>query len=249
MRYFLSIYLLVQSWIGYSQVTPIIKLKSQKKINLQIPEPSDICLNHTQDGFYIVSDNGYLYATNLEGNVLKKANYRGADFEAVWINYNNNEIIVSDESLRRFEIFDVQFNHLRTQTISIAAGRNQGIEAGTFHSPSNYHLTFTEKNPATLIQLDKDLDTGTKQLAKIKGITEVAACSWYKGYLWILSDENRIIYQTNYNSQCPEKTTIVNRYRIPVLNPEGLCFLTDNTLVVASDDLEKIFFFEMPSKL
>lgn len=245
MRYLLVIYLLTIFYVfGYSQTnkTQLTKLKPIKKTVIKIPEPSDICVNTTETGFYIVSDNGYLYETDLNGKVLKKADYRGADFEAVWVNTITNEIMVSDESLRRFEVFNTDLTHLRTYTIAISAGRNEGIESGTFYKAKAQHIVFTEKNPAELLTFPSDIDRGKKTQYKIEGIQEVSACTFYANYLWVLSDEKRIIYKVDY----PNNKKIVTAYSIPILNPEGLCFLKDGSLVVVSDDLEKLFFFTIP---
>ncbi len=239
---FLSLSFVYQPIAAQKNLPPLLQLKPIKKLHIKVPEPSDICINLSGNGFYIVSDNGYLYETDFEGKILKKAAFSGADFEGVWVNKNTKEIFVADESLRRFEVFNADLEHLRSHVITLMAGRNEGVESGTFDEQNRQHVVFTEKNPVELLIFNEEFNIGSAQHHKIKGIKEVSACTFYQGRLWVLSDEERTVYETDY----PEGKNILRRYQIPVLNPEGLCFLPDGTMVIASDDLEKLFFFQLP---
>jgi uncharacterized protein YjiK len=215
-----------------------VKLKPSEKINIAVPEPSDLCISLAGDGFYIVSDNGYLFETDKLGKIIKKADFRGTDFEAVWT--ADNKIFVSDESLRKIEVFNADLTHAHTYSISVSGGRNEGVEAGTYNATDKTHLLFTEKNPARLM-LFSDNFGGNTAYIEFPGIKEVSSCTFFEGSLWILSDEERIIYKTDY----PKGKNIIAKYSIPVLNPEGICFLPDGTLVIASDDLYKLFIFKL----
>ena len=64
--------------------TPKTHLKIHDKHYINIPEPSDVCLSANKNSIYIVSDQGHLYQTDLQGKVLKQSNLTGDDFEAVY---------------------------------------------------------------------------------------------------------------------------------------------------------------------
>ena len=48
-----------------------------------IPEPSDIVYDKDTKHYFIVSDHGILFETDLAGNIIRKAHDEGMDFEGV----------------------------------------------------------------------------------------------------------------------------------------------------------------------
>jgi hypothetical protein len=105
--------------------TSYLKIKNKHYIN--IPEPSDVCLSANKVFLYIVSDQGYLYETDLQGKVARKSNLEGDDFEAVYA--NEKFIYVVDESDRK--IYLVNANTLmlsKTIEMPYKAEINEGVE-------------------------------------------------------------------------------------------------------------------------
>lgn len=216
-------------------VSPIEKLKPTSFSKLKIPEPSDIALATKGDSFFIVSDNGFLYETDLEGNIQRKADYEGYDFEGVYT--DDNFVIVVEEMTRKLLFFDIE-NLKKQKEIEFPywGGRNKGYEALTYNSQTEEYYLLTEKDPVWLKVLDKDFKL--KNQMRLEGYADISAATFYKNHLWLLSDEDMTLNKIN-----PETFDLVKQWKIPVLNPEGLVFLPNGELRVVADDLERLYKF------
>lgn len=108
------------------------KIKPIEKIALSIPEPSDIVFDSAHNGFYIVSDNGFLFKTDVSGNVLQQADYDGQDNEAV---YADEEFVYAvEERSHKIVVFQKSdLSPVATYLIPYFGGRNKGYEAFTFN--------------------------------------------------------------------------------------------------------------------
>ena len=60
-----------------------LKIKYSKSFTTAVPEPSDACLSANEQSLFMVSDDGFLFETDLEGKILRKSNLKGIDFEAI----------------------------------------------------------------------------------------------------------------------------------------------------------------------
>jgi uncharacterized protein YjiK len=67
---------------------------------------------------------------------------------------------------------------------------------------------------------------------------EASSITYHHGSLWLLSDEQMMIYQIN-----PTNFSIINQWKIPVLNPEGICFDAKENLIILSDDRKTLYTF------
>ena len=212
------------------------KLKHNWKQKLQISEPSDICLNAAKDGFFIVSDDGLLFETDLEGKVKRKAAFRGFDFEGVFADQNG--VYVMDERTRNVHTFSLPDLVLkRSVEIPYNGGRNKGFESLTWNEAKKQFLTFTEKDPTWIFELDLNFSVLNKQ--KLKGPSDISAAAFLKGKLFILSDEDHAIFR--YNPETMEKE---KKFKLDIINPEGLTFGPDGSLYVVSDDLGVLYRFD-----
>ena len=82
--------------------TPYLKPYFQKDINIQ--EPSDICLTTDDPShYYIVSNRGQIVETDSNGKVLRQTKWDGSDYEAICT--KDNMIYAVDESMRRIDVF------------------------------------------------------------------------------------------------------------------------------------------------
>lgn len=211
-------------------------LKPYRTCKTQVPEPSDICVSVKGTSFWIVSDKGYLYETDTLGKIIHKADFEGVDFEGVCTRKGEKGedlVVVMSESLRQLHYFDANtLKHLYFEQFAHYGGRNEGFECIAFLG--NEPIAFTEKNPCELKFLKSN------KTVAIKGIKEVSACfvDEKTQNLWVLSDEQMEIFELNTND-----FSIVQKHKIAVLNPEGLCMMNDGHLVVVSDDLQKLFFY------
>jgi len=225
-----------------AQVQKPIKIKPVSKIDIKIPEPSDICLSPSKTNYFIVSDGGSLYETDLQGNITRKAEgYVGLDCEGVYA--DKNFVYVAEEFSRKVKIFDITTLKLvRTVLVSYNGGRNKAYEGISYNEAKNKFILVTEKSPIYLFELDNDFRV-TNEI-NLTGIArDISAVTYYNNSLWLLSDESMVVFRLN-----PNDYTVTGSWQIPVLNPEGLTFDNEGNMIVQSDDMQKIYTFANPEK-
>jgi uncharacterized protein YjiK len=209
-------------------------LKPSKSIALNIPEPSDICVAANGKTLFIVSDDGGLYETDLEGKVLRSITLDLTDAEGVYAD-NENIYLVEERNrfIKQYAIKD--FALVNTVYVPYAGGRNKSFESIAKRSEGGFVL-FTEKDPVWMFELNEQLQETGRAKWNLPG--DISAATFHKNSLWLLSDERAEIWLTDIVQKC-----IVKRFKLPVLNPEGIAFLPNGTLLILSDDEHRLYFF------
>lgn len=218
-------------------VFKIADVKPDQFIQLKIKETSDLCIDVDFKSFYMVSDNGLLYQTDLQGNVLRQAAIQGIDFEGVYS--DSNYVYVLDETARKIIVINKSdLSVHRTVHIPYSGGRNKGYESITFNQARGVFIIITEKEPVYIFELDAQLNKVNEILLPFN-VRDISGVTFHKNYLWFLSDEDRTVFQVNPNTY--EK---VNSWLIPVINPEGIAFDQEDNLYILSDDMERLYIFK-----
>lgn len=211
-------------------------LQPLSKKKLTIAEPSDVAVAEDGKSLYIVSDNGYLCQTDLEGNVLRTAPVTGYDFEGCF--QKGNYIYVSEERTRHFLKLNISdLRQTATFTVQQFGGRNKGFESLTYNPVREVMVTILERDPVELYELDPGT-FAMKNQVPLTGYKDVSAATFFKGKLWILSDEGMSLTRVNPATYEAEKT-----WTFPIINPEGVAFLNESTLLIVSDDMQTLFTF------
>jgi uncharacterized protein YjiK len=217
------------------------KLKANKWIATAISEPSDICYNANSDTFFVVSDDGLLCETDLTGKIIQHVEENDADFEAVYADEYN--VYAVNERHRKICVYSrstLQKN--KTIIVPFGGGRNRGYEALTFNKDKNTFILVVEKDPITLLELDVHFSIINEiNLSKIA--RDIAAATFHNGFLWLLSDEDRVVLKLNATTY-----QVLEKWKLPVINPEGLTFDKDGNLVITCDDMQRIYYFNNPEK-
>lgn len=241
MRSILYILLLLAATTGSAQKIKPVKIKPERKIHIEIPEPSDICLHPNGDKLFIVSDDGFLFETDLEGKIIRKADYKGLDCEAV--HADENHVYVVEEFSRRIRVFDINnLTLIRTVMLKYDGGRNSGYEAMTYNKAKRKFVLFTEKRPIYLYELDEDLNKVNEiDLSKLS--RDVSAATYYNDHLWVLGDEAMTVYKLN-----PNTYEVLKSWSVPIINPEGLTFDLQGNMLILSDDMQLLYYFKNPEK-
>lgn len=216
-----------------------IKLKPTKWSSTKVPEPSDIFYNSQSDTFYLASDDGYLFETNASGDILQKVTVKSSDYEAVYA--DDHFVYAVDETHRAIHFYDPKtLIRSRIVTIPYSGGRNSGYEAFTFNKSKNSYILITEKNPITLLELDTEFNVKNQfDLSKIA--RDISSATFHEGYLYLLSDEDRSVLKLN-----PITYEVIEKWILPVINPEGLTFDKEGNLIVSCDDLQRLYYFKNP---
>jgi uncharacterized protein YjiK len=126
--------------------------------------------------------------------------------------------------------------------VPFGGGRNRGYEALTFNKDKNTFILVVEKDPITLLELDVHFSIINEiNLSKIA--RDIAAATFHNGFLWLLSDEDRVVLKLNATTY-----QVSEKWKLPVINPEGLTFDKDGNLVITCDDMQRIYYFNNPEK-
>ena len=72
---------------------------------------------------------------------------------------------------------------------------------------------------------------------------DISSASFHNDFLWLLSDEDRTVLKLN-----PITYEVIEKWLLPVINPEGFAFDKDSNLVVTCDDMQRIYYFNNPEK-
>lgn len=224
-----------------AQTSKPIKLKPIKFISVEVEEPSDIAIAPTNESYYIVSDNGYLFETDLLGKIIRKADYFGLDCEAVTI--HNNQVFVAEEMSRKIRVFNIDDLSLQsTFTLPYSGGRNKGYEAMTYNHAKSCFVIITEKDPVYLFELNADFSV-INELDLSSLARDISAATWHDDSLWLLSDEDMQVIRLNPNTYKEE-----GRWYIPVINPEGIAFNKQGQMLIVADDMQRLYYFEIQAQ-
>lgn len=218
-----------------------IEIKPTKWIATAVSEPSDICYNANSDTFFVVSDDGILFETDQDGKIIRNVVENDADFEAVFSDETN--VYAVNERHRKVEVFNrISLKKSKTITVPFGGGRNRGYEALTFNKSKSSFILVVEKDPITLFELDAHFAI-TNQIDLSKIARDIAAASYYNNFLWLLSDEDSTVFKLN-----PNTYEVQGKWKLPVINPEGLAFDKNGNLLITCDDMQRIYYFNNPEK-
>ena len=232
---FLTFFLLISINSANAQAQKLkpTKLSLATKTRLDIPEPSDAALDEGKNALWIVSDNGLLFKTRLDGTIIKTAPVRGYDFEGVF--QQGQFVYVMEERMRRIYKFDTAtMMQEGTYSIPYLGGRNKGFESLTYNPVRNVYITITEKDPSVLYELTQDFVV--KNEVPLTDYPDVSSATFHNGKLWILSDEGRSVSRVNPATYVREAV-----YTFPIANPEGVFFDANGVLNILSDDVQTLY--------
>jgi len=214
------------------------KLKYKEKINIKVAEPSDICLTPSGDGLYIVSDEGWFCETDLKGNIKRRSTLSGTDFEGVYA--NKDFVFVSDETARRVYKLDHQdLKVVTTYDVPYGGGRNSGFESLTYNEKKKAFVLVSEKSPVMLFEYDENFKRMNE--VKLNIARDISAATYHDGAIWLLSDEDMTVFKLD-----PTTYEVIAKYKIDILNPEGIAFTKDGNMIICADDLRRLYYFNKP---
>lgn len=218
-----------------------VKLELLSWTALELHEPSDMAVVPGSDAqrFYMVSDNGYVGELDVQGRLLRRSEEIAYDLEGIMV--HGDELIVVDERARRILWLEpATFSVKRRLTVPYAGGRNKGYEAIAWNPVKQRFLLITERDPVTIFELDADMRHVNEHPFE-RGIRDISSATWHDGHLWLLSDMDMLVLKCD-----PQDYRVLERFHVPVINPEGFAFGRDGVLHVVSDDRERLYTFRMP---
>jgi len=219
------------------KVVPNCKFKFEhfKSLN-HIPEPSDIVYDSITQHFFVVSDHGILFETDLKGNIIRKASEEGMDFEGIEI--KDSFIYISDETPRKvYKYRKSDLSLVKVYQVSWGGAANRAFESITYNNSKNCFVLVSQE-PVSIVEYDENFRE--KERYPFHGVRDISGARWYKDELYLLSNKDDCIIKCNPLTYEP-----IEFYRINVLNPEGLAFDSAGQVYITSDDLQRLYFFKI----
>lgn len=209
--------------------------------SVNIPETSDLSFGSSTDILYTVSDRtAKVYKITTQGKVLSELTYTGSDLEGVCY-VGNQFLYVAEERLRTIIKLDLQGNQLEQKSIPVEkTDENQGLEGISYATFNRHFYILNEKNPGLLIETDENLNVLKSYPLSFAGDYSGICVDNVNQQLWIVSDESASI------TKCTMKGELIESYRIPVSNPEGIAYNPiTNDLYVISDTEARLYLFKI----
>ncbi len=209
--------------------------------SVNIPETSDLSFGSSTDILYTVSDRtAKVYKITTKGKVLSELAYSGSDLEGVCY-VENQFLCVTEERLRTIIKLDFQGNQLAQKAIPVEKNdENQGLEGISYATFNKHFYILNEKNPDLLIETDENLNVLKSYPLSFANDYSGICVDNVNQQLWIVSDESASV------SRCTMKGELIESYRIPVTNPEGIAYNPEtNELFIISDSEARLYLFQI----
>lgn len=220
----------------WSQASAPIKIRPSVSHTIEIPEPSDLAYHAQSQTFYVVSDDeGCIAQIDSTGRLMRKSHQLGYDLEA--LAQRGEQWYWMDEMTRTLGLVTADFDEVKRIQLSYFGGRNKAFESLVWIEDHQVLLAITERDPIWVWTMNSDLEVMSQIELPVK-TRDISGATWFNGKLWLLSDEDRTVFECSYPEFRVERS-----FLLPIINPEGLAFDTSGKLYVCSDDLERLFVF------
>ncbi|MCI0513045.1 SdiA-regulated domain-containing protein [candidate division KSB1 bacterium] len=220
---------------GNQAPPPKVTLKIVATYKLAIPEPSGIAFGENNAVLWIVSDQtGNLYQTTLTGKILRTLDLQANDLEGVSYNRITSELLVVEEYTTNVIRLDTLGN-IQSQFQILNTHDNSGLE-GICTNGAGQIFVVKEKNPGLWLALNPDFSINTRKELTFAADYADLVSDVLENRFWIISDQDQIIFLWDQNQGVLEK------YEIPIANPEGIAYDAPRQLFyVVSDSEEKLY--------
>lgn len=209
--------------------------------DINVPETSDLCFGSSTDILYTVSDRtAKVYKISTSGKVLSELQFTGNDLEGV-CNVENQYLCIAEERLRKIVRLDLQGNKIDEKIIQVEKhDENQGIEGISYATFNQHFYILNETNPGLLIETDDKLNVlFSYPLSFAEDFSGICVDNTNQ-QLWIVSDVSASV------SKCTMKGELIESYRIPVSNPEGIAYdPLSKKLYIVSDAEARLYYFKI----
>lgn len=208
---------------------------------LNLPEPSDLCFGPGNQILYTVSDNtAQVYKITIQGKILQTLPYVGNDLEGVCY-VNDQYLFVAEERYRKIIRLDLQGNKLSEASIPVEINdANSGLEGISYNPVNKCFYILNEVNPGLLIVTDENFNVLKKQTLTFAGDYSGICVDAQNQELWILSDVSATV------NRCTLEGQLIEKFKVPINNPEGIALDTENHLLyIVSDQEATLYKFQL----
>ena len=209
------------------------KLELLSHFDLDITEPSGLSFGKTNATLLIVSDNtNQVYETDLQGEIIRELPYVGNDLEGVAYNPDENQIAVTEERKREVVFLDYENGNEQARfKINVDEGvDNAGLEGISYNKNNQAFYMVNEMLPGELIVWNTQFDIISSSSINFADDYSAIFVDTENALLWIVSDQSRTMYQTDYNAK------VLKEYPLDRTKFEGITIDVDNKLLYLVND-------------
>ncbi len=215
------------------------ELKQLAEYKINVTEPSGLALTVDKKYLWTVSDQSRsAYMITLDGKIVKSVKIEAEDIEGVTVINDTTIAVVSERS---GEIIFVGYSGKEQKRFSTSHinKNNTGLEGIEFDKKSGHFFIIKEKNPAYLIEYDKNFnELSRKELKYARDYSGVELTS-ETNQLWIISDENKSLFL------CNKKGEVIETHKVKITQIEGIAIdVKSRRIYFVSDKEEKLYIFE-----
>ena len=201
--------------------------------DLNITEPSGLSFGPANATLLIVSDNtNMVYETNLQGDIIRELPFVGNDLEGVSYNPDKDLIALTEERKREVILLDYDTGDEQgTYPINVEINNeNSGLEGISYNHTNRAYYIVNEELPGELIVWNPQFNIINSMPLSFADDYSAIFVDTKNALLWIVSDQSRTLYQTDYNAN------VLKEYPLGDSKFEGITIDVDNKLLYLVND-------------
>ena len=244
---YISIFILTASLNACSRNIVSDTSEAYEVFETVVSEPSDLCLNFSGNGLFVVSDQGAIFEIGFDGKTIRKltqyANPDPAkkdDLEGICIDPATRNIFVVNERTLRVSRLDENGRYMDSFIIPSSVVRpqseNSGIEGIALHDNTFYFVN--QEKPCALFSYNRSTQQWSSQIS-LNFCLDANAVSYdvTDNTLWVLSVKSRKLFHCTTAGK-PLKMLDISF----IAQPEGVWVnRADNTAWICCDQTGKLY--------
>jgi uncharacterized protein YjiK len=208
------------------------------EFDLEIPEPSGLCLGADGKSLWMVSDDdGCVYRTDLEGKVLSRFETGLRDLEGI-ATVDGETVAVLAEREREIVVFSNEGKLLRRGKIGLPGDDNYGPEGLSYDRDAREFVVVNEV-AGLLIRMDEEFrESSRKELRFAQDYSSITVDA-ERDELWVMSDLSGSIYLLT------EQLDMVTSFSTNIQQLEGIAVdHANHRIYVVSDPLSRLYVMD-----
>ena len=219
------------------------KLQQIGQFHTEVAEPSGLSLAEGGQYLWTVNDppSNKVYKIDLNGNIVQILDYAGDDLEGIVFDSTENVIWIAEEGKRELVKISLSGAELERHQIPFSGNSSHGFE-GIALAKSGEFWVVNEKEPAVLIELDKDfLIKATFEPGVSSDLSGICADTT-AGRFWLVSDESQLLFLWD------RENGVIEQFSLPMKKAEGIAIdFAKGLFYIVSDSEQKLYVFKISS--
>lgn len=220
--------------------TGITTLNPIEVINLgtNIPEPSGIAFNKTNNSLFVVSDERTeIYEIDFTGRIIRTIPTDGDDFEGITFTKNFDTIYVVEETRQLVTSYLLSGQKIASFPVNVATNPANALEGITIDK-NGYLFVLNEKDPKMILEFHGTSEVSRKLIDNAKDISDICYDETDDSF-WIVSDESSKVIKTNRQGE------VLKEWMLTYDKGEGIAF-ANNKMYIVRDNDAKMYVYNKP---